>query len=130
VQLLAQDNNNRQSTHAHVDPKVAFSFQDDVSVGTIHGANVTNPSADRVAIVKEADVVEIQDNEDDISVLTMKTQTEDQTEDAVGSQIATGPNPVSSPNTASAQAITDIGGSEDPASVGKACGATGGPMGK
>jgi hypothetical protein len=91
---------------------------------------VTNHSAERVATVKEADVVEIWDNKDDVSVLTTKTQAKDQTEDAVGSQNVFGPKPVSSPIAASAQAVTNIGGLEDPASVGEAGGAAGRPRGK
>ena len=129
VRFLAKDNNNRQSTRAHVSPNVAFPFQDDFSVGTKNGANVTNHSAEKVAAVKEADVIEIQDDKDDVSVLTTKTH-KDQTEDAVGSRIATGPNPVSGPTAAFTQAVTDTGGSEDPSSVGKAGGAAGRPMGK
>ena len=119
VQLLA----------AHIDPNVAFPFQDDFSVGTKNGANVTNHSAEKVAAVKEADVIEIQDDKDDVSVLTTKTH-KDQTEDAVGSRIATDPNPVSGPTAAFTQAVTNTGGSEDPSSVGKAGGAAGRPMGK
>ena len=99
----------RQSTRAHIDPNVAFPFQDDFSVGTIHGANVTNHLAERVVTVKEADVVEIQDEKDDVSVLTTNTQAEDQTEDVIESRIPTGPNPVSSPTAASAQAVTNAG---------------------
>ncbi len=129
VRFLAKDNNNRQSTRAHVSPNVAFPFQDDFSVRTKNGANVTNHSAEKVAAVKEADVIEIQDDKDDVSVLTTKTH-KDQTEDAVGSRIATGPNPVSGPTAAFTQAVTDTGGSEDPSSVGKAGGAAGRPMGK
>ena len=120
----------RQSTRAHIDPNVAFPFQDDFSVGTIHGANAKNPLADRAAAIEEAEVLEIQDDEDDVGVLTMRTQGKDQPEVAVRSQIATGPNPVSGPTATSAQAITNLGGSEDPASVGEAGGAAGGPTGK
>ncbi len=130
MQQLAQDYNNHPSTCAHVDPSVAFPFQDDFSVGTIHGANTKNPSADRDATVKEAEVVEVQDDEDNVSVLTTKTQGKDQPEVSVGSRIDTGPNPVSRPTAASAQAVPELGGLEDLASAGEAGGATGGRTGK
>ncbi len=39
VKLLLQDGNTQQPTKVHIDPNVAFPFQDDFSVGTIQGAN-------------------------------------------------------------------------------------------
>ena len=64
VRHLAQEENQGRSTKKHVDPNVAFPFQDDLSIGTIHGANAktTTPSS--------SDIIEIQDNKDVISVLT------------------------------------------------------------
>jgi hypothetical protein len=55
------------ATKKHVDPNVAFLFQDDFSVGTIHGANT------KATIPSTSDIVEIQDNEDNINVLMTKT---------------------------------------------------------
>jgi hypothetical protein len=67
VQQLAQGSTFQNTTKQHVDPNVAFPFQDDFSVGTIHGANAKTltPTANNV--------VEIQDDGDDVSVPTMKT---------------------------------------------------------
>jgi hypothetical protein len=53
----------------HVNPNVAFPFDDDFSVGNIHGANAAKQPT---PIASE--VVEIQDNEDNVSVLTTKTK--------------------------------------------------------
>jgi hypothetical protein len=39
VKLLSQDSDAPQPTKAHVNPNMAFPFQDDFSVGTIHGSN-------------------------------------------------------------------------------------------
>jgi hypothetical protein len=67
VKLLAQDGNTQQLTMAHANPNVAFPFQDDFSFGAIHGGNAkpTAPSA--------KEIVEIQDNKNNVSILTTKT---------------------------------------------------------
>ncbi len=39
VQQLTEGDTIQGTTKQHVDPNVAFPFQDDFSVGTIHGAN-------------------------------------------------------------------------------------------
>ncbi len=64
VQQLAQGSITQSTTRQHVNPNVAFPFQDNFSVGTIHGANTKaiTPNVNKV--------VEIQDNKDDMSVLT------------------------------------------------------------
>jgi hypothetical protein len=70
------------ATKPNVDPNVAFPFQDNFSVGTIHGANIrssngaTQPASDTQG--NNAGVTEILDDndEDDVSVLTSKTQDE------------------------------------------------------
>ncbi len=64
VRQSVQEENQGQSTNKHVDPNVAFPFQDDFSIGTIHGTNAktTTPSS--------SNIIEIQDNKDVISVLT------------------------------------------------------------
>ncbi len=58
----------------YVDPNAAFPFQENFSVGTIHGTNTKPPSKDQGT--EKAAVVEIVDNEDDVSILTTKTQDE------------------------------------------------------
>jgi hypothetical protein len=74
---------------------VAFPFQDNFLVGTIHGTNIrpaSNPTA-----ISASEIVEIQDYEDDISVLTTKTSSGLQSEVVVGNWAASGSNPVSNP---------------------------------
>ncbi len=110
----------------HVDPNVAFPFEDDFSVGTIHGANATaKPSSPTVN-----KVVEIQDNKDNVSILPTKTRADKQSKVVVGSRAASGSNPVVSPTAESTQTETASGGSPDPTSAGPAGGAAGGPGGK
>ncbi len=71
VKNLAQAND-RAHKKKFVDPNVAFPFQDDFSVGTIHGTNMKPHSKDSGA--EEAEVIKIVDVNDDVSVLTTKTQ--------------------------------------------------------
>jgi hypothetical protein len=91
VQQLVQDDITLSTARKHVDPNanVAFPFQDDFYVSTIHGANAkaVTPNVNKV--------VEIQDNEDNVSFLTTKTLGENQYEVIVGSRVASGSNPVS-----------------------------------
>jgi hypothetical protein len=117
-QLTGGGHQNIGATKQHVDPNVAFPFDDDFSVGTIHGANVAkqpNPTA--------GEVVEIQDDEDDLSVLTTKTGADTQPEVVVGCLALSGPNPVVGPTAAATQ-------TEPASSAGPAGGAVGGPVGK
>jgi hypothetical protein len=88
-----------------VDPNVAFPFQDNFSVGTIHGANAKaiTPNMNKV--------VEIQDYKDNVSVLTTKTASEMQSEVVVGSRIASSSNPVSGPIADSTPPGSASGGS-------------------
>ena len=67
VKQLAQEKNPRQTTKKHVNPNMAFPFQDNFSVRTIHGANA------KATIPSTLDIIEIQDNEDNINVLMTKT---------------------------------------------------------
>jgi hypothetical protein len=82
VQDLLQATSNPAKEKTFVDPKVAFPFQDDFLVGTIHSANAgTNRStAQQVGGGKSNNegAIEILDNKDnnDVSVLTSKTQDE------------------------------------------------------
>jgi hypothetical protein len=122
VNLLVQDGNTQQSIKVHINPNVAFPFQDDFSIGTIHrgDAKPTAPSA--------KDIVEIQDDNDNVSVLTMKTSSGAQSNVVIGSRVASGSNPVSGPTANSTQPGAAGGGLEDPASKGPASGAIGEPI--
>ncbi len=130
VKLLSQDSGGRQPTKAHVNLNVAFPFQDNFSYGTIHGANQKTSTPGAAAAQTAAEIVEIQDNEDNVSVLTAKTTSKVLTNDAIGSRVASGSNPVSGPTSASTQPDAASGGLEDPASNGPAGRAVGGPRGK
>jgi hypothetical protein len=130
VKLLSQDDRAQQLKRTHIDPNIAFPFQDDFSMGTIHRANAKTANQDAVAAPAAAEVVEIQDNNNDVSVLTLKTASEGCTDVAIGSQVASSSNPNSGPTANSTQSGTASGGSEDPASAGPAGGAAGGPNGK
>jgi hypothetical protein len=89
VKQLMQEGDARHPAMKHVNPNMAFSFHDDFSVGTIHGATT------KASIPNTANVVEIQDDEDNISVLTTKTASGVQSDVAVGSWVASDSNPVS-----------------------------------
>ncbi len=124
VQQLAQGSTIQNTTKQHVDPNVAFPFQDNFSAGTIHGANT------KTVTPNVNDVVEIQDNGDNVSILTTKTAKDTQSEVIVGSRVASSSNPVSGPTANSTQPGATSGGLEEPASVGPAGGAVGGTIGK
>ncbi len=110
----------------HVDLNVAFPFIDNFSVGTINGANATaKPSSPTVN-----KVVEIQNDEDNVSVLMTKTRADNQSKVVVGSRAASGSNLVVGPTTKSTQTKTASGGSPDAASAGLAGGVAGGPGGE
>jgi hypothetical protein len=121
---LAQEPAVQQPTKQHVDPNVAFPFQDNFSVGTIHGANA------KVVTSNTNKVVEIQDNEDNVSVLTTKTASETQSEVVVESWVASCCNPNSGPTANSTPPGAASGGWEDPTSAGPADRAKGRPIGK
>jgi hypothetical protein len=130
VKLLSQDSGAQPPTKAHVDPNVAFPFQDDLSIRTIRGANAKAATPSAAATPTATEVVEIQDNEDNVSVLTAKTTSKAQFKVAVGSRVASGSNPVSGLTAVSTQPGAASGGLDDPASNGLAGGAVGGRMGK
>ncbi len=113
-----------------VDLNVAFPFQDDFSVGTIHGTNVQASTPGIAAAPTATEVVEIQDDNKEVSVLTAKTTSKAQSNVAVGSRVASCSNPASGPTNASTQPKAASGGLEDPASNGLASGAVDGPKGK
>ncbi len=59
MKLLSQDSGATRHTKAHVNPNVAFPFQDDFSVGTIHGANQKTSTPSAAMTPTAMDVVEI-----------------------------------------------------------------------
>jgi hypothetical protein len=120
-QLTGGGNQNIGATKQHVDPNVAFPFDDDFSVGTIHGVNAAKQPTHNAG-----EVVKIQDNEDNVSVLTTKTGADIQPEVIVGCHTLPGSNPVVGPTAAATQTETASGGSSDPTSAGPAGGAVGG----
>jgi hypothetical protein len=73
VRLLLQDCNAQQPTKAHIDRNVAFPFQDDFSVVTIHDVNKKAGAPSKAAAPSATEIVETQDNKDDVSVLSTKT---------------------------------------------------------
>jgi hypothetical protein len=82
VQDILRATTDSTKDKAYVDPNVAFPFEDDFSVGTIHGANARpNKSGTQQATGEKGNdegAIEILDNndDDDVSVLTTKTQDE------------------------------------------------------
>jgi hypothetical protein len=63
----------------HMDPNTAFPFQDDFSVRTIYGKNMAAQSKDQADGMGTKDAnknIEISDADNDISMLTSKTQDE------------------------------------------------------
>jgi hypothetical protein len=109
VQDILQASFAQGMTKSYVNPNVAFPFQDNTLVGTIHGtnarlANSTNHQAENTKGNNE-EVIEILDDKDDndVSVLTTKTQdklvallvqTRKQLSGAtVGSRVASGSDP-------------------------------------
>jgi hypothetical protein len=86
----------------HVGPNAAFPFQDDFSVGTIHGKYEAAQPKDQVEGTRAKDttkVVEITKNDNHISMLTSKTQDElptllaqerSKSKSTVGTRVASG----------------------------------------
>jgi hypothetical protein len=130
VKLLTQESGDQRPKKTHVNPNAAFPFQDNFSVGTIHGAKAKTPTQDTAAALATAEIVEIKDDDNNVSVLTSKTTSKAQTDIAVGCRVATGSNPVSGPTANFTQSETTSGGSKDPTIAGPASGASGGPDGK
>jgi hypothetical protein len=109
VQDILQASSNSTKEKAYVDPNVAFPFQDNFLVGTIHGANAkNNKSTPQQAAGDDDDnegVIEILDNEEDndVSILTSKTQDElvallvqarkQLSSTSIGSRVASSSNP-------------------------------------
>lgn len=72
----------------HVDPTAAFDFEDDFSVGTIHGKN--DDIHTRKVGIDTAAVIDVADD-DEVSIISPKTQ--DGLAAAAGSRVATGSTP-------------------------------------
>ncbi len=125
-QLTGGGSTSNVPARQHVDPNVAFPFEDDFPIGTILGAN-TNA---KQSFLTANEAVEIQDNKDKVSILTTKTIADNQSEVVVGSRVASGSNPVVGPTTKSTQTETASRGSTDPASAGLAGRVAGGPVGE
>jgi hypothetical protein len=124
VKQLTQEENPRQTTKKHVNPNVAFLFQDNFSVRTIHGVNA------KATIPSTSDIVEIQDNKDYINVHRAKTASVAQSEVVVNSRVASNSNPISGLNANSTPPGASGDGLDDPASVGPGGRAKGEPIGK
>ncbi len=130
VKQLTQNGGEHRPKKTHINPIVAFPFQDDFSVGTIHGAKVTTPTQNMAEPTTMAEVLEIDDVDDDVSVLTMKTTSEKHTNSAVGRRVASGSNPTNGSTANPTQPRTVSGGSADPTSADPESGAVGEPGGK
>jgi hypothetical protein len=143
VKNLAQADNSTPKKN-FVDPNLAFPFQDDFSVGTIHGTNMKPPSKDKKE--EDAEVIEIVDDDDDVSVLTTKTQDEllalllqerQKSKSAIGRRAASGTDTLVSGPTADTTPAGETGTapvaaeeSQIPESTGKEGRVDGGPVGK
>jgi hypothetical protein len=115
VKNLAQATNTIHKKY-YVDPNAAFPFQDNFSVGIIHGTNMKLPSKDKSA--GKGDVIEIIDDYNDVSVLTSKTQDKllavllqerQKSKSAIGRRAASGTHPIGSGPTANATPAGAIG---------------------
>ncbi len=93
-------------------------------------ANAKTANQYAVAAPAAAEVVEIQDDNNNVSMLTLKTASKGCTDVAVGSRVASGSNPDCGPTANSTQSGTASGGLKDPASAGPAGGAARRPDGK
>ncbi len=99
VKSLSQSNHSSSTKKKHVNSNVAFPFQDNFSVGTIHSANIT-PANSRTAPAA-SETIEVADDDDNISILTSKSLAENgnlppveesRSEPVVGNQVASGSN--------------------------------------
>ncbi len=130
MKCLSQGTSAQPTQRAHVDPNATFPLEDNFSVGTIHGGNTKPPIQDSAVAMAAADVVEIQDDEDDGSVMTSKTIGEGGNDVNTESRVASGSSPINGPTTDTAQPMTAGGSSNKPARASCTGGATGGPTGK
>jgi hypothetical protein len=84
----------------------------------------------KAAAPSATEIVETQDNEDKFSIPPTKISSETQSNIVVGSQVASGSNPISGPTNNSPQPRATSKGLEDPASNGSDGRAVVGPIGK
>jgi hypothetical protein len=114
VKQLTQNRGEHQPKKTHVNPNVAFPFQDDFSVGTIHEAKVTTPTQNMAEPTTTAEVLEIDNVDNNVSVLTAKTTSEKHTDSAVGRRVASDSNPMNGSTAKPTQPRTVSRGSADP----------------
>ena len=142
VKNLAQADNSTPKKN-FVNPNVVFPFQVNFSVGTIHGTNMKPPTKDKNE--EEAEVIEIVDDNDDVSLLTTKTQDEllalllqerRKSKSAIGCRAASGTDTLVSGPTADATPAGETGtapvaaeGSQTSNSTGNKGRVDGGPVG-
>ncbi len=126
VQCILQASSAPGMIKSYIDPNVAFPFQDDFLVGTIHGAkarsaNSTNQQAANAKGNNEGFIKILEDkDEDNVSVLTTKTQDElvallvqarkQICSATVGSRVASGSNLPPGSNPAATHSQTNAGG--------------------
>ncbi len=128
VQDILQVTSNSTKEKAYINPNVAFPFQDDFSVGTIQGANagankstpqqVASDKSNKEGVIKILD----NDNDNDVSVLTSKTQDElvallvqarkQLSGTTVGSWVASGSDLPPGSGPAAMLSLTNVGGQE------------------
>ncbi len=94
-QLTGGGKQTKGAEKQHIDTNVAFPFDDNFPVGTIHGANTAKQPTPTARAM-----VDIQDDKDDVSILTTKTGADNQPEVLVGSRAPSGSNPVVGPTAA------------------------------
>ncbi len=146
VQDILQTSFAQGVTKLYVDPNMAFPFQDDFLVGTIHGANArpansTNQQAENAKGNNEEVIKILGDKDDnDVSILTTKTQdnlmallvqTRKQLSGAtVGSWVASGSNPPPGSGQAATLFQTDAGEQESTFANSASAGTGGGGVGR
>ncbi len=94
VKLLLQDSNAQQPTKVHIDPNVAFPFQDDFSAGTIYSANKNTSAPSEAAAPSATEIMENQDNKDNVRVLSTKTSSETQLTSLLEAGLPLAPTPL------------------------------------
>jgi hypothetical protein len=145
VRNLVQEDQSRLAKKKHVNPNLVFPFQDDFSVGSNHGLNVspmTNLSAPTAS-----KIIKIQDDNYDISVLTTNTSSKlrnppldkwRKPESVFGTRVASSSDPIlisgptadTTPTGVDGQAPTASEGSSDSPSTGTAGRVDEGPSSK
>jgi hypothetical protein len=141
VQDILQTTSTSDKGKTYANPNVAFPFQDNFSVGTIHGANTgANKSTLHQAggeQTKSEGAIEILDNKDNnnVSVLTLKIQVElvallvqarkQLSNSTVGSRAASGSNILPVSGLVATQSQANVGGQEPTLATGVSSGTKG-----